>query len=80
MVKYPVPFIVKLAPELIVIFFAIAGLVYFSIGFGGVKESAAELSGQEAKELVKKIAGSAEFFSYSSSSPRVSPGSRPETR
>lgn len=45
----------------IVVFFAIAGLIYFSIGFGGLKESAADLSAQEAKELVQKISGSAEF-------------------
>lgn len=46
----------------IIIFFALVALIYLSIAFGGLEKNAGELRNKEAKELVKKLAGSAELF------------------
>lgn len=45
----------------IIIFFALVGLVYFSIMIKNLEKSAVSLKEEEAKELVKKLAGSPEF-------------------
>ena len=45
----------------IVIFFVLVGLLFFSVGFRSLEESALELRESEAKEIVRKFAGSAEF-------------------
>ena len=45
----------------LVIFFAIAGLFYFSVRYASLKEDVESLRGQETLETVRKIAGTAEF-------------------
>ncbi len=45
----------------IIIFFALVALIYLSIALGGFEKTAGELKNKEAKELVKKLAGSAEL-------------------
>jgi len=47
----------------IVIFFAMVAIVYFSIRVSNIRESAVLLREEEAKELVRKLAGTPEFMS-----------------
>jgi len=47
----------------IVIFFAMVAIVYFSIRVSDIRESAVLLREEEAKELVRKLAGTPEFMS-----------------
>jgi len=51
----------------LIIFFAMIALVYFSISITSLQSKATELQDQEAKEIVRKLSGSAELAFTSSS-------------
>lgn len=45
----------------LMIFFAMVGMIYFSINVVGLREKVQELRDKEARESIKKISGMAEF-------------------
>jgi len=51
----------------ITVFFAMIALIYFSLSLSGLRGSATQLQDEEARALVRKLSGSAEFAFTSSS-------------